>query len=82
MAIFDSPPPPLRCGATFEAAFRPSASPAVLDAYTCAGTPPEARYTWDCQRNDNGDRASFFGGAQPRARYDRMFITQVLAVIV
>ena len=48
----------------------------MLDAYASAGSPLEARYTWDCQRNDNGDM-SFFGGAKPRARYDRIFITQV-----
>ena len=44
---------------------------AACDAWTLAGAPEAARYTWDLVRNRNKVMPD---GGRPRARYDRVFV--------
>ena len=46
-----------------------------MDAFEDCGAPLSARYTWDTETNDNTDTSGY--SFKPRARYDRMFATQV-----
>ena len=54
------------------AAAAAAAGPAIADAFVTAGSPHEARWTWDLARNDN---LALPGGVKPQARFDRLLFT-------
>ena len=44
----------------------------VLDVWESCGSPQDAKFTWDISENDNKD----MNGAQPKLRFDRIFLRQ------
>ena len=65
----------LDLGSTFEACFRPKKCPVVVDAFEASGAPPHAKFTWDCELNDN---LGGFDTFKPRARFDRCYVNRGL----
>jgi exonuclease III len=63
---------------SFNAAFRPKAKAAVVDAFEAAGEPIAEKFSWDCQLNDN---ISWSDGFKPRARYDRCYVSRSLSLV-
>lgn len=62
---------------SYDAAFRPKKTAAIVDSFEQAGEPNKHKFTWDCLLNDNLGMADF----KPRARYDRCFMTRDLLTV-
>ena len=44
----------------------------LYDMWEVTGKRPEAKFTWDCMRNDNLEMSGKF---KPRARFDRVYLS-------